>query len=81
MNEIVYAIKDIETGKFATYGAIEFKEGIRFARLYKSKKTALANYHSKIGKYNNLSLVEINIKTINEETLNSNDFKENNYEN
>lgn len=40
MKEIVYAIKN-NLGLYATYGRSEFKNGIRFARLYKSKKNSL----------------------------------------
>jgi len=76
MNEIVYAIRDNE-GKYATYGRSEFKEGLRFARLYKSKKTALMHYFSNSGKYDNLSLVKIEIKELEEELLLANEFEEN----
>ena len=75
---IVYAIKNSE-GKFATYGCSEFKEGLRFARLNKSKETALRHYFSNCGKYEDLSLVKIEVKVLNEEKLYPYQFKENNY--
>lgn len=74
--KIVYAIKDLD-GKYATYGQSEFKEGLRFARLYKSKETALRHYFSKHGKYENLTLVKIQVKVIDEEKLLPHQFKEN----
>lgn len=76
MSEIVYAIKNKE-GKFATYGASEFKENLRFARLYKSKKTALRNYFNRSGNYENLKLVQIEVKILQEEKLNPSEFAEN----
>lgn len=76
MNEIVYAIRNIE-GKYATYGNKEFHENFRFARLYKSKKTALKNYFNRSGNYNNLMLVKVEIKELEEEIINPNEFAEN----
>ena len=74
--QIVYAIKD-KNGKYATYGRSEFKEGLRFARLYKSKETALRHYFSNCGKYDNLSLVKIEVNELEEEPLFAYQFKEN----
>jgi len=76
IEEIVYAIRNKE-GKFATYGRSEFKDGLRFARLYKSKKTALKNYFNNSGNYENLYLVKIKIEKIEEEKLNAEEFSEN----
>lgn len=76
MKEIVYAIKN-NLGLYATYGRSEFKNGIRFAKLYKSKKTALRYYFNNKGKYDNLILEEILIQTLSEEKLNASDFFEN----
>ena len=76
MEQIVYAIKNKE-GLYATYGRTEFKKEIRFARLYKSKKTALQHYFNNTGDYENLILEEILIKTLSEEKLNEKDFREN----
>ncbi len=76
MKQIVYAIKNKE-GLYATYGRTEFKKEIRFARLYKSKKTALQHYFNNTGDYENLVLEEILIKTLSEEKLNEKDFREN----
>ena len=73
---IVYAIKD-KDGLYATYGRSEFKEGLRFARLYKSKETALRHYFSRCGKYEDLSLVKIEIKEVSEEKLFPYQFVEN----
>ena len=73
---IVYAIKD-KDGLYATYGRSEFKEGLRFARLYKSKETALRHYFSNCGKYEDLSLVKIEIKEVSEEKLIPYQFVEN----
>ena len=73
---IVYAIKD-KDGLYATYGRSEFKEGLRFARLYKSKETALRHYFSRYGKYEDLSLVKIEIKEVSEEKLFPYQFVEN----
>ncbi len=75
-DEIVYAIRD-KDGLYATYGRSEFKEGLRFARLYKSKKTALRHYFSRCGKYENLSLVKIKISVLDEEKLFPYQFEEN----
>ena len=74
--EVVYAIKN-KNGLYATYGRSEFKEGLRFARLYKSKKTALRHYFNNSGDYENLTLITIKIEIIDEEKLNSNEFEEN----
>ena len=74
--EVVYAIKN-KNGLYATYGRSEFKEGLRFARLYKSKKTALRHYFNNSGDYENLRLVKIKIEIIDEERLNPEDFSEN----
>ena len=73
---IVYAIKD-KDDLYATYGRSEFKEGLRFARLYKSKETALRHYFSNCGKYEDLSLVKIEIKEVSEEKLIPYQFVEN----
>lgn len=73
---IVYAIKN-KDGLYATYGRSEFKEGLRFARLYKSKETALRHYFNNSGKYENLSLVKIEVKILNEEKLFPYQFSEN----
>lgn len=76
MEEIVYAIRN-KDGLYATYGRTEFKENIRFAKLYKSKKTALENYFNNQNDYNDLVLEKIQIKTIGEEKLKPEEFKEN----
>lgn len=76
MEQIVYAIKN-EEGLYATYGRTEFKKEIRFARLYKSKKTALQHYFNNNGDYKNLMLEEILVRTLSEEKLNEKDFREN----
>nr|DAK60704.1 MAG TPA: hypothetical protein [Caudoviricetes sp.] len=76
MEQIVYAIKN-KNNLYATYGRIEFKREIRFARLYKSKKTALQHYFNNTGDYKDLVLEEILIKTISEQKLDENEFKEN----
>ena len=52
--KIVYAIQNKE-GLFATYGRSEFHKDLRFARLYKSKKTALKHYFNNKGEYKNLT--------------------------
>lgn len=75
-DEIVYAIRNKE-GLYATYGRSEFKEGLRFARLYKSKETALRHYFNNKGEYDNLTLVKIQIKQLEEKQLNPKEFKEN----
>ena len=74
--EVVYAIKN-KDGLYATYGRSEFKEGLRFARLYKSKKTALRHYFNNSGDYENLTLIKIKIEIIDEEMLKPKDFEEN----
>ena len=56
--QTVYAIKN-KDGKYATYGRSEFKDGLRFTKLYKSKDTALRYYFNNSGKYEDLSLVKI----------------------
>lgn len=75
---IVYAIRNKE-GLYATYGRSEFKKGLRFARLYKSKKTALDNYFNNSGDYENLTLVKIKVEEINAEPIKSDEFKEAQY--
>lgn len=72
----VYAIRN-KDGLYATYGGSKFKEGLRFAKLYKSKKTALRHYFNNSGDYENLTLVKIKIEIIDEEKLNSKEFAEN----
>jgi hypothetical protein len=74
--EEVYTIKN-KNGLYATYGRSEFKKGLRFARLYKSKETALRHYFSNCGQYEDLSLVKIQIKILGEEMLFPYQFKEN----
>lgn len=76
MSEIVYAIRN-EEGKYATYGRSEFKENLRFAKLYKSKKTALDHYFNNSGNYENLRLVKIKVEEIDVEKIQPNEFKEN----
>lgn len=71
----VYAIKNKE-GLFATYGRSEFLKDIRFARLYKSKKTALRHYFNNKNNYDDLTLVKIQINVISEEKLKASDFEE-----
>lgn len=73
--KIVYAIQN-KDGLFATYGRSEFHKDLRFARLYKSKKTALQHYFNNKGEYKGLTLVGIQIKIVNEEKLNPEDFSE-----
>lgn len=75
-NKKVYVIQN-EEGLFATYGRSEFRKDLRFARLYKSKKTALKYYFDYNGNYEKLTLVELEIKIINTEKLNAKDFYEN----
>ena len=75
MEQIVYAIKNKE-GLYATYGRTEFKKEIRFARLYKSKKTALKHYFNNKGEYKNLTLVGVQIKIVSEEQLRPEEFSE-----
>lgn len=73
--EIVYAIKN-KDGLYATYGASEFKEGLRFARIYKSKETALRHYFSRKGEYHNLSVVKVKIEVLGEQKVKPEEFKE-----
>ena len=73
--KIVYVIQN-EEGLYATYGRSEFHKDLRFARLYKSKKTALKHYFNNKGKYDNLILVGLEIKKISEEQLNPDEFAE-----
>ena len=76
MEQIVYAIKN-KNNLYATYGRTEFKREIRFARLYKSKRTALQHYFNNTGDYKNLVLEEILINTLSEQKLDEKEFKEN----
>ena len=73
--KVVYAIQNKE-GLFATYGRSEFKEDLRFARLYKSKKTALKHYFSNKGEYKDLTLVEVQVKIVSKELLQPEQFSE-----
>lgn len=73
--KVVYAIQNKE-GQFATYGRSEFKEDLKFARLYKSKKTALKHYFSNKGEYKDLTLVEIQLKIVSKEPLQPEQFSE-----
>ena len=73
--KIVYAIQNKE-GLFATYGRSEFHKDLRFARLYKSKKTALKHYFNNKGKYENLKLIGLQIKIVSEEQLRPQEFLE-----
>lgn len=73
--KIVYAIQNKE-GLFATYGRSEFHKDLRFARLYKSKKTALKHYFNNKGEYENLKLIGLQIKTVSEEPLEPKEFSE-----
>lgn len=73
--KIIYVIQNKE-GLYATYGRSEFHKDLRFARLYKSKKTALKHYFNNKGEYNNLKLIGLQIKKISEENLNENEFSE-----
>lgn len=73
--KIVYAIQNKE-GLFATYGRSEFHKDLRFARLYKSKKTALKNYFNNRGEYENLKLIGLQIQIISEEKLEPKEFSE-----
>lgn len=73
--KIVYAIQNKE-GLFATYGRSEFHKDLRFARLYKSKKTALKHYFNNKGEYKNLTLVGVQIKIVSEEQLRPEEFLE-----
>ena len=74
--KIVYAIQNQE-GLYATYGRSEFHKDLRFARLYKSKKTALRHYFNNKGDYKNLTLVGLEIKEISREELQPEEFEEN----
>ena len=74
--KIVYAIQNKE-GLYATYGRSEFHKDLRFARLYKSKKTALKHYFSNRGEYKDLTLVGLEIKEISREELQPEEFEEN----
>lgn len=76
MSKIVYAIMNKENN-FATYGPSKFNEDIRCARLYKSKKTALKHYFNNSGNYNDLKLVKIEIKILEEEKIKPDEFAEN----
>lgn len=73
--KIVYAIQN-KDGLYATYGRSEFHKDLRFARLYKSKKTALKHYFNNKGEYDNLILVGLEIKKVSEEQLKPNEFSE-----
>ena len=75
-NKKVYVIQNKE-GLFATYGRSQFNKDLRLARLYKSKKTALKHYYNNNGEYEDLTLVELEIKIISKEKLNAEDFSEN----
>lgn len=70
---ILYVIKNKE-GLYATYGTKGFKENLNFARLYKSKKTALNNYHNVKNDYKDLTLCKLQIEVIEEELLNEKEF-------
>lgn len=74
--KIVYAIQNKE-GLYATYGRSEFYKDLRFARLYKSKKTALRHYFNNKGDYKDLTLVGLEIKEISREELSPEEFEEN----
>lgn len=76
--KIVYAIQNKE-GLYATYGRSEFHKDLRFARLYKSKKTALRHYFNNKGDYKDLTLVGLEIKEISREELQPEEFEENKY--
>lgn len=76
--KIVYAIQNKE-GLYATYGRSEFHKDLRFARLYKSKKTALRHYFNNKGDYKDLTLVGLGIKEISREELRPEEFEENKY--
>ena len=73
--KIVYVIQN-KDGLFATYGRSEFHKDLRFARLYKSKKTALKHYFNNKGEYKNLTLVGIRLKIVSEEKLKAEEFSE-----
>lgn len=74
--KIVYVIKN-KDGLYATYGRSEFHKDLRFARLYKSKKTALRNYFNNKGDYKDLTLVGLEIKEITGERLSPEEFEYN----
>lgn len=76
--KIVYAIQNKE-GLYATYGRSEFHKDLRFAKLYKSKKTALRHYFNNKGDYKDLTLVGLEIKEISREELQPEEFEENKY--
>lgn len=73
-DKIVYAIKNKE-GLYAIYGRSDFNKDLRFAKLYKSKKTALRYYFNNKGQYDNLSLVKIQIKVLGEEKIEPTEFE------
>lgn len=73
--KIVYVIQNKE-GLYATYGRREFYKDLRFARLYKSKKTALRHYFNNKGEYKNLKLIGLQIEKISEENLSEDEFSE-----
>lgn len=75
IEKTVYAIQNKE-GLFATYGRSEFHKDLRFARLYKSKKTALRHYFNNKGEYEDLTLVGIQLKIISKEKLKAEEFSE-----
>lgn len=74
--KIVYVIKN-KDGLYATYGRSEFHKDLRFARLYKSKKTALRHYFNNKGDYKDLTLVGLEIKEITGERLSQEEFEYN----
>ena len=76
--KIFYAIQNKE-GLYATYGRSEFHKDLRFARFYKSKKTALRHYFNNKGDYKDLTLVGLRIKEISREELRPEEFEENKY--
>jgi len=78
VEKIVFAIQNKE-GLYATYGRSEFHKDLRFARLYKSKKTALKHYFNNKGDYKGLKLIGLEIKEISREELNPEEFEENKY--
>ena len=78
VEKIVYAIQNKE-GLYATYGRSEFHKDLRFARLYKSKKTALRHYFNNNGDYKDLALIGLEIKEISREELKPEEFEENKY--
>lgn len=76
MEETIYVIKN-SNQEYACYGRDKWNKSIRFARQYKSKKTALKNYFNINGNYDNLFLEKIIIKKVSEELINANEFAEN----